>query len=87
MPPQLRPTLWESILITLRVIWRVVRQVFHETTGVFFALFAVYGGIAAYREWKYHPTYWLLIIAFAVLYAGMMAIFSFFAFRRARRIR
>jgi len=87
MPPQLGPTLWESIKIALRVIWRAVRQLFHETTGVFFALFAVYGGIAAWREWKYHPTYWIWIIVFAVLYAMMMAAFAFLAFRRARRIR
>jgi membrane associated rhomboid family serine protease len=74
-------------MIALRVFWRVMRQLFHETTGVFFAVFALYGGVAAYREWKYHPTYWPLIITFAVLYAAMMAAFSFFAFRRSRRIR
>jgi membrane associated rhomboid family serine protease len=83
--PQLGPTLWESIMIAVRVIWRVTRQLFHETTGVFFAIFALYGGIAAWREWKYHPTYW--VIAFAAIYAAMMAAFAFFAFRRARRIR
>ena len=87
MPQQFAPTLWESTLIALRVVWRVTRQLFHETTGVFFALFALYGAVAAYREWKYHPTYWMLIITFAVFYATLMAAFSFFAFRRARRIR
>jgi hypothetical protein len=85
MPAQLAPSLWESIMIALRVIWRVTRQVFHETTGFFFALFAVYGAIAAWREWKYHPAYW--VIAFAVIYTAMMAAFSVFAFIRARRIR
>ncbi len=87
MPPPYGPTLWQSIMIALRVFWRVMRQVFHETTGVFFALFALYGAIAAYREWKYHPSYWIVIISFAVLYTAMMSAFSFFAFRRARRIR
>jgi hypothetical protein len=85
MPPQLGPTLWQSIMIFLRVVWRVTRQLFHETTGVFFAIFALYGAIAAWREWKYHPAHW--VIGFAVLYAAMMAAFAFFAFRRARRIR
>jgi membrane associated rhomboid family serine protease len=85
MPAQMGPTLWQSIMIAVRVIWRVLRQLFHETTGVFFAIFALYGAIAAWREWKYHPTYW--VIAFAILYAVMMAAFAFFAFRRARRIR
>lgn len=87
MPAQVGTTLWQSIMITLRVIWRVIRQLFHETTGVFFALFSIYGAIAAYREWKYHPAYWALIIAFAGIYTAMMAAFAFFAFRRARRIR
>jgi len=72
-------------MIALRVIWRVVRQLFHETTGVFFALFALYGAIAAWRAWKYHPASW--VIGFAVIYALMMATFAVFAFRRARRIR
>ena len=85
MPANMGPTLWESIKIFLRVVWRVTRQLFHETTGVFFAIFAIYGAVAAWREWKYHPTYW--VIGFAAIYALMMATFAFLAFRRARRIR
>jgi hypothetical protein len=85
MPAQVAPTLWQSIQITLRVIWRVTRQVFHETTGVFFALFAVYFAVAAWRQWKSHPSPWL--IAFAILCALMMAGSSFYAFFRARRVR
>jgi hypothetical protein len=85
MPAEVAPTLWQSIRITLRVLWRVIRQLFHETTGVFFALFAIYGGVAAWREWKYHPTPWL--IGFAVVYAVVMAVFSVFAFRSAKRVR
>ena len=85
MPPELLPTLWQSIKVTLRVLWRVIRQLFHETTGVFFALFALYGGIAAWREYKYHPAYW--VIGFAILYAVGMAIFAILAFRSARRVR
>ena len=72
-------------MITLRVIWRVIRQLFHETTGVFFALFALYGAIAAWREYKYHPAHW--VIGFAVLYAIVMGIFAILAFRSARRVR
>jgi glycerol uptake facilitator-like aquaporin len=79
------PSLWDMIRITLRVMWRVMRIVFHETTGVFFALFAVYGAVMAWRQWHYKPTYWL--VAFAVGYAVMMAAFAFYSFRRARRIR
>ncbi len=85
MPAQVAPTLWQSILIALRVIWRAIRQLFHETTGVFFAIFAIYGAVAAWREWKYHPTRW--IIGFAIVYALMMAAFAIHAFHRAKRVR
>jgi hypothetical protein len=85
MPANMGPTLWESIMIFLRVVWRVTRQLFHETTGVFFGLFAIYFGVAAWRAWKYHSTYW--VIGFAAIYVVMMAVFAFVAFRRARRIR
>jgi hypothetical protein len=80
------PALKRSTGITFRAWWRALRQLFHETMGAFFALFAVYGGLAAWRQWKFHTSVrWLL--AFAVLYALMMAAFSVVAFRRARKIR
>jgi len=85
MPAELLPTLWQSILITLRVVWRVTRQVFHEAIGTLFAIFAIYGGVAGWRQWKYRPASWL--VGFAVVYAVLMAGFAFFAFRRARRVR
>ena len=69
----------------MRNLWRVMRQVFHETTGTFFLLFALYGGLAAWRQWKYRPTHWLVI--FAILYSVMMAVFALGAFRRSRRVR
>ncbi|MGA2720072.1 MAG: hypothetical protein ABSF78_14010 [Candidatus Acidiferrales bacterium] len=79
------PTLWHSALVTLRVVWRVTRQVFHEATGALFGIFAVYGLLLAYRQWHSRPALWL--VGFAILYAIMMALFAFGAFRRARRIR
>ena len=79
------PTLWHSALVTLRVLWRVTRQVFHEATGTLFGIFAVYGLLLAYRQWHHKPVLWL--VGFAILYAIMMALFAFGAFRRARRIR
>jgi hypothetical protein len=79
------PTLWHSALITLRVLWRVTRQVFHEATGTLFGVFAVYGLLLAYRQWRHRPVIWL--VGFAILYAIMMGLFAFGAFRRARRIR
>jgi hypothetical protein len=85
MPAQTAPSIWQSILITLRAIWRAIRQLFHETTGVFFAIFAAYGVLAAWRSYKYHPTYWVII--FALIYAAVMAVFAVLAFRSAKRVR
>jgi hypothetical protein len=77
--------LWNSIKIAFRAIWRATRQLFHEATGALFAMFAVYGAIAAYREWHSRPTAWL--VGFALVYAAAMLIFAFTSFRRSRRIR
>ena len=76
---------WHSVRVTLRVFWRVIRQVFHEATGALFGVFAVYGFLLAWRQWKSRPVLWL--VGFAVVYALMMGAFAFGAFRRARRIR
>jgi hypothetical protein len=85
MPASMLPALWRSILVTLRVWWRVARQLFHELTGALFIVFAGYGGFVVWREWKHHPAPWA--IGFVVIYALMMAAFGFTAFRRARRVR
>ena len=76
------PTLWNSIKIALRVIWRATRQLFHEATGAIFAIFAVYGGIAAWREWHTRPTAWLL--GFAIVYAVTMICFCLHLVSAAR---
>lgn len=85
MNGRLIPALWNSSKVTLRVLWRVTRQFFHEAMGTLFAVFAIYGGMAALRQWKNRPALWL--VCFAIAYALMMAGFSFVSFRRARRIR
>ena len=79
------PLLWHSAKVTLRVLWRVARQVFHEATGALFGLFAAYGLVLAWRQWHHRPVLWL--VGLAVLYALMMAAFAFGSFRRAKRIR
>jgi hypothetical protein len=85
MAAQLLPVLWQSARTTLRVLWRVTRQVFHEAMGTLFWAFALYCGIAAWRQWKYRPTIWLM--AFAIAYTVVMAVFGFSSFRRARGVR
>jgi hypothetical protein len=85
MPAGLLPALSKSTGVTFRALWRVARQVFHEAAGTLFILFAAYGALAAWRQWKSRPVIWL--IGIAVVYALMMAIFGFVSFRRARRVR
>jgi hypothetical protein len=82
MSAQLLPALWRSAIVTLRVFWRVTRQLFHEATGAFFGVFAAW---AAFAAWKQRPILWLMGLAIA--YAIMMAGFAFASFRRARRVR
>lgn len=53
--------------------------------GAFFAVFAVYGVLAAWRQWHRQPVWW--IIVFAILYSVTMSVFAFASFRRARRVR
>ncbi len=77
--------LWRSFRVTLRVLWRVARQLFHETTGALFGVFAAYGAFAAWKQWKSRPALWLM--CFAVAYALTMAVFAVGSFRRARRVR
>jgi len=85
MSSSLLPALWRSIVVTLRVVWRVTRQLFHEFTGALFAVFAAYGAFIVWKEWKHRPAVW--ITGFVVIYVLMMAVFAFTAFRRARRVR
>ncbi len=77
--------LWNSFKVTGRVVWRAARQFFHEATGALFATFALYGAVAAWRQWHSRVAAWLL--GFAVVYAVTMAAFAFTSFRRARRVR
>jgi len=85
MSARMLPALWRSFIVTLRVAWRLARQLFHEATGAFFGIFAAWAAFAAWKQWKHRPALWLM--GFALAYAIMMAAFSFASFRRARRVR
>ncbi|MGA9143744.1 MAG: hypothetical protein WB007_08295 [Candidatus Acidiferrales bacterium] len=85
VPANLLPALWKSARVTFRALWRVARQVFHETAGAMFIIFAIYGSLMAWRQWKTRPVPWL--IGFAVFYALMMVAFAIVSFRQARRVR
>lgn len=85
MPANILTALWRSCRVTFPPLWRVARQVFHEAAGALFIIFAAYGVLAAWRQWKTRPVLW--VVGFAVVYALMMTIFGLVSFRRARRVR
>lgn len=80
-----RGSFTQSAKVTLRVWWRIARQLFLEVAGAVFALCAVFGWLMAWRQWHSKPTGWL--IGFAIVYSVVMIYFSITSFRRARRVR
>ena len=77
--------LWAAIQAFARGIARAMRQLFHEVTGAFFALFAALGIVGAWREWKQGSEIWL--VALPVLFTLMMGYFAASSFLNARRVR
>lgn len=68
----------------LATLWRILRQILHETAGALFLLFAALGGLSAWREWRLGSTEWIVGVSLA--FAAMMAAFAFASFRSARRL-
>ncbi len=66
-------------------LWRIARQLFHETTGALFFVFAALGATAAWHEWQRGSSQW--VTALAIGFAAMMAAFAVACFRSARRVR
>ena len=68
-----------------RTLWRVARQVFHESMGAMFLILALFWTIAGLRQWmKGTATWtWAVIGAFALL----LATFGVTSFLAARRVR
>ena len=85
MSGNMLPALLRSARVTLRVLWRLTRQLFHEATGAMFGIFAAWAGFAAWKQWRRGPALWFMGLAIA--YAILMAAYSFGSFRRARRVR
>jgi fermentation-respiration switch protein FrsA (DUF1100 family) len=67
-----------------RTLWRALRQLFHETAGVVFALLAFGAASSAFRAWQNGAARW--IVAVPVAYALLMVYFSVTSFLSARRI-
>jgi hypothetical protein len=68
-----------------RRLWRVLKQLFHETTGAVFAVLALAWINSAVRAWTRDVAHWL--IALAVCVAGLFGFFSVTQFIRARKVR
>jgi len=50
MSSNMLPALWRAFVVTVRTLWRITRQVFHEATGALFGLFAAWAAFAAWRR-------------------------------------
>ena len=68
-----------------RTLWRVARQVFHETTGAVFFLLALSWSGAALRTWRHGSASWVYVVCGC--FALMMVIFGLLSFRSAKRVR
>ena len=81
--------LWRAIQTFLATLWRVARQLFHETAGALFLLLAAAGALSTWRYWKQMTpgTSGPWTVALAASFTGMMAYFALASFRSARRVR
>jgi hypothetical protein len=70
---------------TLRLFWRAVREVFHETMAAFFFFFCILGALGALRQWQNPRAHW--VAGLDVGYAAMMGAFAAISFRDSRRVR
>ncbi len=70
---------------SLRVIWRAVRELFHEVTGTLFFLIAVSAIQSAWRTWHRGGGEWLVGVSGG--YALVMILFGVLSFRDSRRVR
>ena len=68
-----------------RTLWRVIRQVFHETTGAVFFLLALTWANAALRYWRQGAASWEWKTSVGM--AIVMVLFGVASFRAARRVR
>jgi hypothetical protein len=68
-----------------RTLWRVLRQVFHESTGAVFLILALFWSAAAVRQWMRgaSPWMWMALGGFALILIS----FGVSSFRAARRVR
>jgi hypothetical protein len=77
--------LFATVRHSLRVIWRAVREVFHEVTGAIFFIIALSATQSAWRAWHRGAARWL--VGMSAGYALLMILFGVLSFRDSRRVR
>jgi len=65
-------------------LWRVLKQLFHETIGAIFAVLAFAWLNLAFRAWTRDVAHWLIGVSIAV--ALLFIFFAVSSFRRARQL-
>ena len=70
---------------SFRVIWRALRELFHEVTGAMFFILAVAALQASYRSWHNRASGWM--VGMTIGYALLMIFFGVLSFRDSKRVR
>jgi hypothetical protein len=69
-----------------RVLWKAMRELFHEITGAVFFLMALSWANATFRLWRHGGApHWAIGLASG--FAVMLIAFGLTSFRAARRVR
>ena len=77
--------LFAAVRHSLRVIWRAVRELFHEVTGALFFVIALSAVQSAWRAWHRGAGRWLVGVSAG--YALLMILFGVLSFRDSKRVR
>jgi len=77
--------LFATVLHSARILWRAVRELFHEVTGAVFLILALAAAQAAWRAWHRGAGRWL--IGMTAAYGLLMILFGVLSFRDSRRVR
>jgi hypothetical protein len=70
---------------SFRVVWRALRELFHEVTGFLFFVLSAAALQAAWRSWHRGAGRWL--VGMTAGYALLMMLFGVLSFRDSRRVR
>ncbi len=72
-------------MIAMPRLWRALRQLFHQMTGMLFFCLAAFGAFAALGQWRNPAARWVAWLGIG--YALLMVGFGVAALRDAHRLR